>query len=235
MDELSANPLADFLADMTQAAVAATVGSGESAYRGRDRRSTPDGVTALLARAFDEIDYGLLLLADDGAVMHINHAARTEIDAGYPLQLRGDRLHARHPADVCELDSALAGARRGLRKLLSLGEARKRVGISIVPLGGRGDGGRVTLLLMGKRTVCEQLSVQWFARTYGLTPTETRVLEALCEGDDPREVAARHAVGMTTVRSQIRSIRLKTGAESIRELVRRVAVLPPMRNALRMR
>jgi DNA-binding CsgD family transcriptional regulator len=93
----------------------------------------------------------------------------------------------------------------------------------------------VTLLLMGKRTVCERLSVQWFARTHALTPTETRVLEALCEGDDPREVAARHAVGMATVRSQIRSIRLKTGAESIRELVRRVAVLPPMRSALRMR
>jgi DNA-binding CsgD family transcriptional regulator len=39
---------------------------------------------------------------------------------------------------------------------------------------------------------------------------------------------------MATVRSQIGSIRAKTGAESIRELVRRVAVLPPMRSALRM-
>jgi DNA-binding CsgD family transcriptional regulator len=87
---------------------------------------------------------------------------------------------------------------------------------------------------MGKRTVCERLTVQWFARAHALTPTETRVLEALCEGDQPREVAARHQVGMATVRSQIGSIRNKTGAESIRELVRRVAVLPPMRCALRM-
>jgi DNA-binding CsgD family transcriptional regulator len=233
MDELSTDPLADIFVDLVQSA--ARAGSAGLSYRGRERRSAPASATGLLAQTFDEIDYGLLLLADNGTVLHINHAARTEIDAGYPLQLRGERLHARHPGDVDELEAALAGARRGLRKLLSLGEAGQRVGISIVPLGGRADGDRVTLLMMGKRTVCERLSVQWFARTHALTPTETRVLEALCEGDDPREVAARHAVGMATVRSQIRSIRLKTGAESIRELVRRVAVLPPMRSALRMR
>lgn len=233
MDELDSFPLADIVVGLAQAA--ARSAPGGLAYRGRERRSAPTSATGLLAQTFDEIDYGLLLLAEDGTVMHINHAARTEMDAGYPLQLRGDRLHARHPGDVGELEGALAGARRGLRKLLSLGEAGQRVGISIVPLGGRSDGSRVTLLMMGKRTVCERLSVQWFARTHALTPTETRVLEALCEGDEPREVAERHAVGMATVRSQIRSIRLKTGAESIRELVRRVAVLPPMRSALRMR
>jgi DNA-binding CsgD family transcriptional regulator len=234
MLELSPDPLAAFLSDMAQAATNAEAGA--AAWRGRDRRSAACSATQLLAQTFDEIDYGLLLLDSSHSVIHINHAASTEIDAGYPLVLRNDRLHARHPVDATALDAALDGARRGLRKLLTLGEAGKRVGVSVVPLGGRGaHGGRTTLLLMGRRMVCERLSVQWFARTHALTPTETRVLEALCEGDDPREVAARHAVGMATVRSQIRSIRLKTGAESIRELVRRVAVLPPMRSALRMR
>jgi hypothetical protein len=40
-------------------------------------------------------------------------------------------------------------------------------------------------------------------------------------------------VAVSTVRTQIGSIRAKTGAGSIRELVRQVAVLPPLVGALR--
>ena len=42
----------------------------------------------------------------------------------------------------------------------------------------------------------------------------------------------RDGVAVSTVRSQIGSIRHKTGAESIRALVRQVAVLPPVKGAL---
>jgi hypothetical protein len=39
-------------------------------------------------------------------------------------------------------------------------------------------------------------------------------------------------VGLSTIRTQIGSIRLKTGASSIRALVRQVALLPPLVSAL---
>jgi len=58
-------------------------------------------------------------------------------------------------------------------------------------------------------------------------------LAGLCEGLHPRELAQRHGVSLTTVRSQIGSLRAKTGAGSIRNLVRQVSLLPPMRNSLR--
>ena len=92
---------------------------------------------------------------------------------------------------------------------------------------------RATLLVLGKRQVCEQLSVQSFARSVNLTPAETRVLEQLCRGVRPTTIARQHGVAVSTVRTQIGSIRAKTGAASISELVRQVAVLPPMVNALR--
>lgn len=232
MFELSPEPL---VASICRAALAvASRPADVAAYRGRERRSSASTPPLLLAQMFDEIDYGMLLLSDSGVVLHINHAARAELDANHPLQVVGGRLHLRQRDDAARFDEALASARRGLRRMIALGGAGQRVGISIVPIGASGnDSGQATLLVMGKRTVCERLTVQWFARTHGLTPTETRVLEALCEGDQPREVAARHGVGIATVRSQIGSIRTKTGADSIRELVRRVAVLPPMRTALR--
>jgi DNA-binding CsgD family transcriptional regulator len=87
--------------------------------------------------------------------------------------------------------------------------------------------------VLAKRAVSESLSIHGFARSYGLTGAETRVLVALCGGLPPMEVAHQTGVAISTVRSQIISIRQKTGATSIRALVRQVAVLPPVKSTLR--
>ncbi len=190
-----------------------------------------------LALTLDEIDYGVLLLADDGQVLHANHMARSELDAGHPLQLLGRELRARHAQDVVRLHEALAGAQRGLRKLLTLGEAAHSVSVSVavIPLPrAPQDATHPTLVVLGKRQVCGRLAVHWFARDHALTPAESRVLEALCDGLEPREIADSFKVGLATVRTQIGHIRGKTGANSIRELVRQVSVLPPMVSTLRM-
>jgi DNA-binding CsgD family transcriptional regulator len=211
----------------------------EGGYRGPERRAHPAAATAAggapwLALMLDEIDYGMLLLGEGDLVLHANHAARAELDDEHPLFLLAGELRARRAQDAALLQDALLAARRGLRRLLALGTPQASSAVAVVPLAARaGAVPQATLLLLGKRRVCERLSVQGFARSHALTATETRVLEGLCQGLDPREVAAAHGVGLATVRSQIGSIRAKTGAQSIRELVRRVAVLPPMVSSLR--
>lgn len=206
-------------------------------YRGPERRSTASAATRWLAAMLDAIDYGMLLMVDGSQVLHINHAARAELDAGHPLQLLGRELRARHPQDVARLHEALAGAQRGLRKLVTLGDNDEMpLAVAVVPLGdlapvpvpGSPDMSQATLLLMGKRQVCEGLTVQWFARLHALTPAETKVLEALCHGRAAKEIAEAHGVGLSTIRSQIAAIRDKTGADGIREVVERMAVLPPI-------
>ena len=195
------------------------------------------GATPWLALMLDEIDYGMLLLAEGSTVRHANHAARSELDAMHPLQLIGGKLRVARAQDLLPLSEALGDARRrGLRRLICLGDGEHRVSVAVVPLAtvaGNDDASRLTLLVLGKRQVCEALSAHWFARSHGLTPAETRVLTALCEGRRPSEVAAAQSVALSTVRTQIGSIRAKTGAESIRALVRQVAVLPPLVGALR--
>jgi DNA-binding CsgD family transcriptional regulator len=54
----------------------------------------------------------------------------------------------------------------------------------------------------------------------------------LCEGLRPSDIARRQRVAISTVRTQIGSIRLKTGASSITSLLREIALLPPMAHAL---
>lgn len=183
----------------------------------------------------DEIDYGVLLLDCDAQVLHMNHVARCELDAQHPLWLLGRQLRARDCTDSQRLYDALqAAAQRGLRRLLLLGQNRHRVAVSIVPLAAAGPAGQIaTQLSLGKRQMCGELGVHWFARGHGLTQAEARVLESLSEGLQPNEIATRHGVELSTIRSQIASIRVKTHSDSIGALVRRVAVLPPLVGALR--
>jgi DNA-binding CsgD family transcriptional regulator len=189
---------------------------------------------AWFALMLDEIDYGLVLLDSQGKLLHANHAARAELDAEHPLQLVGWELMPRTLKDQQALQESLdAASQRGLRRLLTLGEGTGRCSVAVVPLAAPEGSASAVLLVLSKRQMCEALSVQWFARSHKLTQTETRVLAALCKGDAPSAIAAEHAVGIATVRTQIGSIREKTGANSIRDLVSKVAVLPPLVSVLR--
>jgi DNA-binding CsgD family transcriptional regulator len=207
------------------------------AYRGPDRRAAISPTWRWLAATLDELDYGVILLSGDGRLMHVNHVAGLELDGDHPLQRQGADLRAQGTSDGAALHVAVQdAAQRGLRKLLVLGPAEHRVSMTVVPLPPAPDdvgAGSAVLLMLSKRHVCAELSVQGFARTQGLTPAETEVLKALCRGDQPATIAHRHGVAISTVRTQIGSIRAKTGAANIRALVRQVAVLPPMVGALR--
>lgn len=205
-------------------------------YRGPERRRGPALLARLMAMMLDEVDYGLLLLAEGHRVMHANHAAGAALAAAaHPLLIAGQELKARLPKDAMALHQALhAAAHRGLRRLLTLGEGGQRAGVAIVPLGtDPAEGLPATLLVLGRREVCGGLSVHGFAREHRLSPSESQVLAALCEGCSPNAIAERHGVKIATVRTQIANIRAKTGAESIRDLVQQVAVLPPLVGALR--
>lgn len=207
-------------------------------FAGAERRGAVGPLGACLTRMLDEIDYGMLLVTGDGQVLYLNHTARLELDSDHPLQLMGRSLRAQRPQDVAPLYDTLAGAQRGLRRMLTLGEGGNRTTVSVVPLpAGQGqrldDQTPATLLVLGKRAVCASLSVQGYARAMNLTPAETRVLERLCAGVRPNTIAVEQAVKVSTIRTQIGSIRAKTGASSIAELVRQVAVLPPVVGALR--
>lgn len=224
------------LLDVRTAAAAAAARAAPLAASAEGRRPPSMALDwRWLAAMLDEVDYGMLLLFDGHHVAHANHVARAELDRDHPLQLLGSELRARHEHDVAPLHTALVDAcDRGLRRLLTLGSDQQRISVAVVPLGAvGGEGAAGTLLTFGKRQVCADLSVQGYARCHKLTQAEVNVLRGLCRGERPSEIAQRQAVAISTVRTQISSIRQKTGADSLRSLVRQVAVLPPLVSALR--
>jgi DNA-binding CsgD family transcriptional regulator len=188
---------------------------------------------ASFAMALDEVDYGVILLDARWNVLHTNFRARSELDASHPLSIESGRLHAKDTRDQETLWSALHAAHhRGLRRLMWVGQSAGRVSVAIVPLATT-HSSMATMVTLGKRRLCETLSVQSFAQSHGLTVAEGRVLAGLCEGVTPNDLARRHGVALSTVRTQISCIRGKTGSMSIDDLVRVVAKLPPLLSVLR--
>ena len=205
------------------------------AYTGAERRSAAAPQQQRMAQLLDTLEYGILLLDQTLSVSHLNQAALRQLDDVHPLQLRGGQLQARHAGDVQPLREALLGAaRRGLRRLLQLGDAQHQVALAVLPLPAIGvDQQPGVALLLGKRQVCEELTVDWFSRSHGLTLAETAVIKGLCADLTPQQIAQRQGVGLATIRTQIGSLRLKTGAGSIRALMQQVALLPPLVGLLR--
>lgn len=206
----------------------------EPAYAGPERRGDA-GVAQCLRAVMDEIDYGVLVVRHPGRVIHMNHAARLTLAREHALEVIGTQLRARSAEDDLAVREALAAAAgRHRRCMLSLGPAGARVNVVVVPLPASAEVPEGAVLLMfNKRQMCEELSVEAFARCHGLTGTETQVLKALCAGARPAAVAQTQGVRLSTVRTQISSIRAKTGAATLRDLVQQVARLPPMTTTLR--
>lgn len=182
-----------------------------------------------LAAMLDEVDYGVLMVDTHSCLRHANYSARMHFGEGRALGVENGRLYARRAADVRTLAKALQdAAERSRRCLLRLNEGAEAVVAAVVPLPDQ-----CVLIVLPKPAPCGLLALQWFARHHGLTPAEQQVLQALCDGAIPADVAKRHDVAVSTVRTQIGSIRQKTGASSIGALLRQVAALPPSVCALR--
>ncbi len=192
--------------------------------------------SALLTRVLDEIDYGMLVVSANGALRYSNQLARQELQSNGPLGLTQGQLRAHQPSDQCQLQLALADAVRGRRRLITLGHNGASISVAVLPMPGDDEddnGETLALLTFGKRQPCETLTVDFYSRTQGLTGAEARVLQALCNGAKPKEIAAQCDVAISTVRSHICSIRVKTQTANIRELVDRVAKLPPITPAMK--
>lgn len=201
------------------------------AVRPRVARAESNDALRLVMQVLDEIDYGLVVIDASAAVRLANSAALAESTGAGAIRLTGGVLRMRLEPDQDDFIEALAAAQRGFRSLLQLAASRPAQTVAVVPLSEGASA--TTLLVFGKAKTCAPLSVAFYCRSHGLSSAERSVLEALCAGLKPGEIADRAGVALSTVRSQLGSIRHKTRTRNIRELVCRVASLPPMVPALR--
>lgn len=211
----------------------------------------------LLRMALNQMDYGLVVVDSESAVVQfanaLGHAALLECPDGSGTPGRGSglrllhgRVMAQRPSDNATLRRTLERARAGLRGFLCLGAGTQSSAVAVLPLIGQrsaasppasGSLGSAVppsyaLLVFAKQQLCDDSTMALFARERGLTNAEGQVLAQVCRGLRPAQIARNHGVRISTVRTQLRSIRMKTCCETVRELVQKLSVLPPMARQL---
>lgn len=206
--------------------------SGMNAESGNGRFAGMDA--GLLMRMMDEIDHGMLVIDDQSQLRHANHLARHALATSRFIVCHGDMLMGSSTAFTQQIDQALKHALKGHRQLVTLKEAECELTLAFVPLSHALETDTPSVLvLLSRQNACENLAVRMYARTHQLSPSEELVLIALCKGYTIPEIAESHHVAPSTVRTQVKALRHKTGCNSIRMIMLRVNSLPPMVSALR--
>lgn len=190
---------------------------------------------SLLVGMLDEIDYGLVVIGSDARILLANQLARMELGGERFVRRHQDKLAPSVARYGSKLEAALGGVRRGLRSLVTFSVADAELALSFVPLNSGMQGAAqladapLALVLFGRRDACEALTLQQYGQLHGLTGAEQALLPAIIRGLSVEAIAQQQGVSLSTVRTQLGSIREKTGAKTLRSLTARLTSLPPIR------
>jgi DNA-binding CsgD family transcriptional regulator len=200
-------------------------GKQESGQRAEDAAGPEGGLAALI----DELAHGVVVTTEQGRILHANQAARHELVRAKSIALwQGGLVRACRPECDSELQIALARAAAGRRSLVHLAALEgPGISVAVVPLK-HSQGDARCALVFSRAGVCDPMMLGFFSRRHGITPAEHQVLAGLCEGMSAPQIAVQLRVAVSTIRSHVRSICAKTRASGVRDLVQRVAVLPPV-------
>lgn len=201
----------------------------------------------LLACALDEIACGVIIVDAQARLHHANLAGQAVLQRGSVIATQGAHIGAVHSADAGKLQDAIAKAIQGKRSMLTLG-VQAQATVAVVPLDRHAERptdqtSRVSAaptaastpraaLIFSRSGMCEALMMSFFARAYSLTRSEEQILSLLCVGHTAPEMAKQLRVGEATVRTHIRSICQKTHSNGIRDVTKRLALLPPLMSAV---
>ena len=190
-----------------------------------------------LAMLFDQMSHGVVVISPQRHIFHANKAAHDTFDRHGVLYAQHNELRTLSPIDGRTLQTALTKASAGLRSLVKLSGSGMALTLSVVPLLRPAIGHGATnpegvcsriALFFERAAICDSGMFIFFARSHGLTPTEEQVLTLLCRSMSTPDIALELKIAVSTVRSHVRSLCIKTGSKGSRELVNRVATLPPV-------
>jgi DNA-binding CsgD family transcriptional regulator len=199
----------------------------------------PQATYDLLSHAMDELACGVIIIDALGKLLHKNLAADAVLARGDSVSIQNGTVTTAHSSDARQLNEALAKATAGKRSMIALG-ALARTTVAVVPLQRHEAGTQPNTpvselrfaLMFSRAGVCETLMLSFFSRAHSLTAAEENILGLMCVGLTAPEMAQQLKVGEATVRTHVRNICAKTHSSGVREVVKRLAVLPPLMAAV---
>ena len=186
------------------------------------------------AAMLDLLAFGVILCDAVGQVSFANVAAETLVRRGAGITLGRGIVKALLPAEgriLSALVKDAASGGPGGAMCLSGGETGPTIAL-VTPLARRPDGDRgVGYAMLSLRPAWDgpAFDEAMLERLFGLSPAQAQIALALFNGQSPEEIATERGVRITTLRSHLAEIFLRTGAETQRDLMRLLGTLPPLR------
>lgn len=188
-----------------------------------------------LRQSVDGLSFGLVICDADARPSWANRAARRTFGDRDALWLTRGRLTGASRADTESLRIAIAQATRDTDAsrsgeqcvLLRGSDHGSALQVIVVPLRSESvaefsTGSRQALLMFSKASMTPILSPALIEALFALSPAESRLTVALCQGQTVNEYALAHGVSVGTARFQLKQVLAKTQAPRQSELVRRV-------------
>jgi DNA-binding CsgD family transcriptional regulator/PAS domain-containing protein len=186
---------------------------------------------ARIKEALDALSQGVVLTDDRGAVVHVNRSAGQMLQNGGPVGVAQGVLFAKSRAADAELSKAISLVGRDEAAMGKTGTAirlsardQPPVYARVLPIGAaplrekiRVDAVAAIFIDAAPK---EGSGVDAVSSAYGLTYAETRVLDNLATGRTLSGTAAQLGIAVTTARTHLAHIFLKTGVSRQADLMR---------------
>ena len=193
------------------------------------------------AAAIEALAFGLVVCDAGGRILFSNDAAEllAKQQTGILLGRSDQGIGAMVPREARALsalvhDAASGGPGNVMRLTAQDGATGLLVLVTPLPRGvhpNLGDGHALIAL----RPVADNpvFTETMLATLFGLSPTQASIAHAIYNGQTPEEIAAARGIKISTLRTHLTEIFLRTGAENQRDLVRLLGTLPPLLRGIR--
>jgi DNA-binding CsgD family transcriptional regulator/PAS domain-containing protein len=195
-----------------------------------------------LAATLDSISAGIVVVADQGRILHANRAAREMLSKHQPISSVNGMLSIRdakarqeliHAIELARVDEAAIGANGIGVPLRDPGSAVAHV----LPLA-RGElrtrfaAQAAAAVFITQPAQSPPRDVGAIAANFGLTPAETRMLEQLAGGASLGEVARALNISANTAKTHLSRIFSKTGVSRQADLLSLInTMVPPVQRS----
>jgi DNA-binding CsgD family transcriptional regulator len=190
-----------------------------------------------IGRAIDIVRYGIVIVATDSHVVHLNSAAERILKSGDGLRIRSCRVEAAGVSANVQLHGSIRGALYGEKGGSRCGNsftctrpsAKQPYVIHVLPFYPDGEDlpdGRALLVIMDPEQEPEPPSIL-LRRLYGMTKAEADVTLRVLRGDGLKPITEELSLSMATIKTHLQHIFDKTGTRRQAELVRLLLAISP--------
>ena len=190
-----------------------------------------EAIFEALCAVLDQLNVAVIILSITGKVRFSNRPASVMLEAGWPIRIldgclqgRDREVSARLKKAIELLSSPTHDAQAVDQEICFAQASEERPGaigcVRLVPtLAGQEPAVALFIVESGRAS---QYALDGLAEAYGLSKAETRILKALVEARTPAEAAALLNIALSTVKSHLRKIFLKTNTSRQSDLLRLV-------------